>query len=231
MKQSVGDQTLWGVLQARARRVPAAPLVTYYDLATGERIELSAASVENAVAKTAGLLRDELDVQPGDTVAVRLPLHWQRAVWQAACSAVAARYDPAADPSTAHTLVTDRDHLDLAGLATETVIVSLAPFGLPSGEPLPVGIVDHATAARAHPDVFIASAGPGPEPLMQEAAALIQSQGRLEADRILVLEDDPHADLLILAVPLRLGGAAVIVRHATGGDVEAVAAAERVTAR
>ncbi|MFM7212897.1 MAG: TIGR03089 family protein, partial [Actinomycetota bacterium] len=63
------------MLQARARRVPAAPLVTYYDLATGERIELSAASVENSVAKTAGLLRDELDVQPGDTVAVRLPLH------------------------------------------------------------------------------------------------------------------------------------------------------------
>ena len=73
--------TPYAALQARVRRSPSAPLLTFYDLATGERMELSALSLDNAVAKTAGLLRDDLDVMPGDRVGVHLPLHWQRAVW------------------------------------------------------------------------------------------------------------------------------------------------------
>ena len=64
MKRSDSEETLWSALQSRARTSPASPLITFYDLATGERMELSAASLDNAVAKTAGLLRDELDVEP-----------------------------------------------------------------------------------------------------------------------------------------------------------------------
>ena len=213
------------------RRSPAAPLITYYDLSTGERMELSAATLDNAVAKMAGLLRDELDVLPGETLAVRLPLHWQRAVIQAACSALGAHYSPTSDPSTADIVITDREHLDPAEGARETLVVSLEPFGLPSREPLPAGVVDHALAARAHPDVFLTYVDPAPEPLMGDAAALVDSRGWREAERILVRDDDPQADLLMLAVPLLVGGASVLVRHPASGDVEAVALAERVTAR
>ena len=42
---------------------PARPLVTFYDDATGERVELSVATYANWVAKTAGLAQDELDAR------------------------------------------------------------------------------------------------------------------------------------------------------------------------
>ena len=55
---------------------PAGPRITYYDDATGERIELSTATLANWAAKTANLLRDELGAGPGSRVAVLLPAHW-----------------------------------------------------------------------------------------------------------------------------------------------------------
>jgi uncharacterized protein (TIGR03089 family) len=67
------------LLAATVRREPAAPLITYYDDATAERVELSAATLANWVAKTGNLLQDEFDVGPGSTVAVSLPVHWQTA--------------------------------------------------------------------------------------------------------------------------------------------------------
>lgn len=227
-----GDaETLWSALRSRASRSPAAPLLTFYDLATGERAELSAASLDNAVTKTAGLLRDELDIDPGDTIAVRLPLHWQIAVWQGACSAVGAHLDPDADPSEAAVLVTDRDHLDAIGQARDTVVVSLEPLGLPSPEPLPPGVIDHAVAARVHPDVFTASA-PTPAQSSMANAASVAARRAIQRDaRILVMEGDPDAEHLMLAVPLVVNGTAVLVRHPTSGDIEALAGVERVSAR
>ena len=58
---------------------PAGPRITYYDDATGERIELSTATLANWAAKTGNLLRDELGAGPGSRVAVMLPAHWQTA--------------------------------------------------------------------------------------------------------------------------------------------------------
>ena len=63
---------------------PAGPRITYYDDATGERIELSRATFVNWVAKTAGLLVDDLDVEAGDPIGVDLPPHWLGLVWAAA---------------------------------------------------------------------------------------------------------------------------------------------------
>ena len=67
------------VLAAAVRRSAAAPLLTCYDDATDERMELSAATLANWVAKTANLLQEEFDVGPGSSVAVALPVHWQTA--------------------------------------------------------------------------------------------------------------------------------------------------------
>ena len=55
--------------------------MTFYDDATGERIELSVATYANWVAKTAGLAQDELDAERGGLVLVDLPTHWLGAVW------------------------------------------------------------------------------------------------------------------------------------------------------
>jgi hypothetical protein len=64
------------LLQHCVRRDSSRPLVTWYDDATGERVELSVATAANWAAKTANLLSDE------DVEAVRLEPagHWLAAV-------------------------------------------------------------------------------------------------------------------------------------------------------
>lgn len=69
------------------------PFVTYYDDATGERTELSYATFDNWVAKTANYLRDEHGVVPGQSVGLDLPVHWLTVVlafaaWRAGATVV-----------------------------------------------------------------------------------------------------------------------------------------------
>ncbi|WP_308116681.1 TIGR03089 family protein, partial [Rhodococcus zopfii] len=90
---------------------PAGPRITWYDDATGARIELSAVTLANWAAKTANMIRDEFGVLPGGRVAVLLPAHWQTAAvllgaWWAGADVVLD-----ADPEAELALVT-ADRLD-----------------------------------------------------------------------------------------------------------------------
>src|SRR3712207_5978996 len=76
---SPGPTDLPGLLDALLVD-PGRPRVTWYGPG-GERIELSGKVLGNWVAKTANLLVDELDVEPGGTVGVDLPTHWRAVVW------------------------------------------------------------------------------------------------------------------------------------------------------
>ena len=67
------------ILEPMLRADPVGPRITYYDDATGERIELSAVTLANWAAKTGNLLRDELGGGAGSRVAMLLPAHWQTA--------------------------------------------------------------------------------------------------------------------------------------------------------
>lgn len=80
------DRTPADLLRSALAADPGRPLVTFYDDATGERVELSVATFANWVAKTANLLQGDLAAQPGDRVALLLPAHWQTAVWLLACA-------------------------------------------------------------------------------------------------------------------------------------------------
>ena len=68
------------LLAQRVRRNGAEPLITYYDLDSGERTELSAVSFANWVNKTSNLLVDEFLIDAGDAIQLRLaethPGHW-----------------------------------------------------------------------------------------------------------------------------------------------------------
>lgn len=64
------------LLHAELRRDAARPLLTWYDDATGERIELSVATAANWAAKTANLLADEHGLGPGDSIALMPSSHW-----------------------------------------------------------------------------------------------------------------------------------------------------------
>lgn len=64
------------LLQAELRRDGARPLLTWYDDATGERIELSVATAANWAVKTANLLVDEHGLDAGDVVSLDPASHW-----------------------------------------------------------------------------------------------------------------------------------------------------------
>jgi len=64
------------LLHSQLRRDAARPLLTWYDDATGERIELSVATAANWAAKTANLLADEYGLGPGDSIALTPSSHW-----------------------------------------------------------------------------------------------------------------------------------------------------------
>jgi len=68
------------LLDQQLRRDGTRPLLTWYDDATGERIELSVATAANWAAKTANLLADEHGLEPGDAVSLDPPSHWLTAV-------------------------------------------------------------------------------------------------------------------------------------------------------
>ncbi|OQZ99752.1 TIGR03089 family protein [Mycolicibacter algericus DSM 45454] len=147
------------------RADPVGPRITYYDDATGERIELSAATLANWAAKTGNLLRDELGAGPGARVAVLLPAHWQTAavlfgVWWIGAEVLLG--DAAPDADIALCTADRLDEADAAVAATggEVVMASLDPFGRPAPD-LPVGVTDYATAVRVHGDHLDPERSPG----------------------------------------------------------------------
>jgi uncharacterized protein (TIGR03089 family) len=240
------------LLAAALRRDAAAPLLTFYDDATGERVELSATTTANWVAKTANLLQDEFDVGPGSVVAVSLPVHWQTAtVLLAVWSCGAAVLDTAAEDddrlAAADVVLAAADRLpplEELGLA-DLLGLSLHPLGL--GMAGYVGSArDFALEVRAHGDHFTPWQPADPAAaglvlgggtltlaaLVESAAELAGRLGITEGDRILVdertaTEAGPVAWLL---APLWAGASLVLCRSADPDALPHRAGTERVTA-
>jgi uncharacterized protein (TIGR03089 family) len=150
------------VLTPLLRADPVGPRITYYDDATGERIELSGVTLANWAAKTGNLLRDELGAGPASRVAVLLPAHWQTAavlfgVWWIGAEAV---LDSAGPADVALCTAERLDEADATG-AGEVAVLSLDPFGRPAAD-LPIGVTDYATAVRVHGDQIVPERHPGP---------------------------------------------------------------------
>lgn len=171
---------------------PAGPRITYYDDATGERIELSTATLANWAAKTANLLRDELGATPGSRVAVLLPAHWQTAavlfgVWWLGGEVVLKGSDCDIALCTADRL-TEAD----ASVGTgEVAVLSLDPFGKPVPD-LPVGVTDYASSVRVHGDQIVPERHPGAaldgrsvDDVLAAARAAAATQGLTATDRIM----------------------------------------------
>lgn len=148
------DRTPADLLRSALAADPARPLVTFYDDATGERVELSVATFANWVAKTANLLQDELGAEPGDRLALLLPAHWQSAVWLLACSSVGVVAEVGGDPVDADLVVSGPDSLDAALACTgERVALALRPLGGRFPQP-PAGFVDYAVEVPSQGDRF-----------------------------------------------------------------------------
>jgi uncharacterized protein (TIGR03089 family) len=242
-----------GLLAAALRRDAAAPLVTFYDDATGERVELSATTLANWVAKTANLLQDEFDVGTGSLVAVTLPVHWQTAaVLLATWSCGAAVLETAAEDEGALTGV-DVILADQARLAAlEEVVDGDLLVGL-SLHPLGLGMTgysgparDFAAEVRVHGDAFFPFVQPDPAApgllagglnltLGDLGAAATELAGRLgiaAGDRVLVDEQIAveAGPITWLLAPLAAGASLVLCRNARPDALASRASAERVTA-
>ena len=178
------------------------PRITYYDDATGERIELSTVTLANWAAKTANLLRDELGAGPGSRIAVLLPPHWQTAavvlgVWWIGAEVTLG------GPADLALCTADRlTEADDAVAGGEVAVLSLDAFGK-SVPDLPIGVTDYATAVRVHGDQIVPERFPGPalegrsvDDVLTDARGRAEVLGLSTGDRVMSLTDLPVEDLL-----------------------------------
>ena len=217
---------------ASFQREPSKPYLTSYDDATGERVELSYATFANWVWKTANYLRDGLDVQPGDEIAVLLRPHWQTiAIWYAAWTvgAVVTLPDPGGLPTGTPVAVFAQEHA-LAGLlaagtpAAALIGLSLRPMAARLSA-APAGVTDYATEVPGYADFFspmgatprsaLALPGRSAGDVLAGAEAAATELGLTGSDRVLCPVELVDADVLIgLVLAACCAGAGVVLTHA-----------------
>jgi uncharacterized protein (TIGR03089 family) len=215
------------VLDPVLRADPVGPRITYYDDATGERIELSAVTLANWAAKTGNLLRDELGAGPASRVAVLLPAHWQTAavlfgVWWIGAEVVLGGPNKEASKADIALCTAGRlDEADAAAVGGEVAVLSLDPFGRPAPD-LPVGVTDYATAVRVHGDQIVAERHPGPalagrsvDEVLAACRQSAQAKDLTAADRVLSVASWDQPDQLIagLLAILAIGASLVQVAN------------------
>lgn len=240
--------TFSDVLARRLRDDPGQPLVTFYDHATGERVELSVTTWANWVAKAGSLLVDELDLERGDRIGIDLPPHWLGTVflgaaWSAGLSVVPL---PAADQANRADLaavVCGPDTLEAWTARAQDVVVlacALRPMGVRFADPLPAGVHDVGVEIWSQPDAFTPWDPPAPDDVAVESAAGTTTQaelwreaaaGTLVGGGRLLSVANPVSEPATFCEPLTQGGSLVLVARADPDQLEAARAAERVTAR
>jgi uncharacterized protein (TIGR03089 family) len=236
--------TFTDVLAARLRRDPGQPLVTYYDLGTDERVELSVTTYANWVAKTASLLADEHDLERGQSLRVDLPTHWLGTVFLGAAWTLGLSVTDADEPDA---VVCGPAGLPRWATYADRVPVlacALRPLGVRFADPLPPGVHDVGVEVWSQPDAFT----PWDPPTADDPAAGWAAEDLTQAElwsraaagsspsgggRLLSTANPASpSGLAALTKPLGGGGSLVLVSGATSDeDVARVFAAERCTSR
>jgi uncharacterized protein (TIGR03089 family) len=224
------------------RRDPTTPLLTWYDDATGDRTELSGATLDNWVSKTANLLVDGIGLGPGDAVAILLPPHWQTAAILLGVSAAGLAADLGDEPAPVEALFTtpERASAAAAWATGDRYATGLLPLAMPLRE-VPAGFVDYVTDVRNYGDHFRGHpvggddrALSGPVELshlavLRTATARAAELGITAGDRVLVdarAYPDP-VDWLI--APLVAGASVVLCANLDPAKVRSRTDAEKVT--
>ena len=214
------DGALWPLINQRVRNFSGQPFVTSID-AAGFRTELSGVTLLNAVAKNAGALVDEGDLEPGSSIAMHLPWHWQRITWTLAAWTIGAVVIPFGDVSTADLVLTDRQMASTLTGADEPWVVSLHPLGLVEAG-LSSDVTDATGLSRMQPDALLVEPASGDGLALKlgstsysrvEALSWVASQVPTAANRVLI--NRPAADslgswLIPTLFPL-LGSGAVVM--------------------
>lgn len=240
------DGTIPALLDAQLVADPARPFLTWYDRADGARVELSVVTTVNWVAKTAGLLRDVLDAEPGSRVSIDLPTHWQGAVWVLASWTVGAVLVPPGSTEVDVAVVGPALLTGEVPDAKEVVATALHPLGARFAEPLPVGVTDFGAEVLALPDAFTSDTPVGPgaaawhdaagelrqAEFLALAAARARSLGLGVGGRLLTTGNPSTRDgaLTGLLAPLTVSGSVVLVTNPETDGLDALRTQERADA-
>lgn len=203
---------------------PSQPLITYYDMASGERVELSTVTTANWVAKTSNFLVDELEAEPGTRIRIGLPSHWLTAVWiLSAWNVGAAVVDHTADIGVSGPELVADEPIRLAA--------SLRPLGARFAV-APDGFVDLGAEVPGHGDHFVALDPPAPTTIavdlggtrLTHAETLAHASG--SADRRVVAPGPLARDARLIVDACLGGGSVVVVAAATPEQISHVALQE-----
>lgn len=243
------SSTILTALRASLADEPGRPLVTFYDDATGERIELSVVTFINWVDKIANLLTDELMLDAGDVVRVDLPTHWQSTVAMVGAwtSGLTVGLGVPSDHVALNIVGPDaRDQPER--LAGGMVLgCSLRPMGGPFTEELPPGWLDFAREVPPQPDALISpvdvvatdvalSVADAPTihgDLFEQAVRTAEEIGLAPGGRLITDANPSRPSGLNIGLlgPIAVGASVVLVAHADAARRAAVGEQERASAR
>jgi uncharacterized protein (TIGR03089 family) len=236
------NPTIPQAFAAAVRRDPTTPLLTWYDDATGDRTELSGATLENWVAKTANLFVDGVGLGQDDTIAVLLPPHWQTAAVVLGAWAAGLAVDLGEDPQPVAALFTTPDRIEAAAAwpTGDRYLTGLLPLAMPLRE-VPPGYADYVVEVRNYGDQFRgrpvdendrAMAGPvelSHLAVCRTAAERAGELGIVAGDRVLVdARAYPEPEDWLLA-PLVAGASVVLCGNLDPAKVDSRAGSEKVT--
>lgn len=217
---------------------PGQPLVTFYDDATGERVELSVATYANWVAKTSSLFVEEFDLERGQRLRIDLPTHWLGPVFLGAAWTVGLTVTEDDEPDA---VVCGPATLEAwAPLAGKLPVIACAlkPLGVRFAEPLPGGVHDFGVEVWSQPDAFTPWDPPtADDPATDDAtqAELFAAAGSgvlLGAGGRLLTDANPAAPAgrATFTEPLVRRGSAIWVANADPASWQQKYDAERATA-
>lgn len=204
---------------------PAQPFLTYYDLATGERIELSAVTTANWVAKTSNFLIDSLDAERGTRIRLDVPTHWESFVWILSAWSVGA-------------VLADRDaDIAVVGPSLQAdeqtcVALSLKPLGM-SFDNAPPGFIDYNAEVLGHSDHFQSFDPPTADSMALDLDAQTQTHGDayhaagMNPARVLLEPGSLARDSAALIAACRGNGSLLIAANASAVQRNRIVADER----
>lgn len=231
--------TVGAMLSAAVQVDATRPQLTFYDDLTGERTELSGATLANWVAKTANMIVDDTGGGPGQRAAVGLPPHWQTAAILLGCWSAGLAVVTDAQPADVAFVHADDATPDWP--ATDRYALNLHPFALPL-RTVPDGYADFTSEVRVHGDHFLAPAGLDgstdalirPDRVVTHAQLIAEATDRAQqlgitSGRVLI-NADAYPDVRDwLLAPLATGASIVLCRNTDSDRWSARAETERVT--
>jgi uncharacterized protein (TIGR03089 family) len=229
-ERSLGDR-----LASFLARSTGDPLLTYYDQASEERIELSRATYANWVAKTSSYLVEECDLERGDGILIDLPPHWLGPIFLGACWTVGLRVVATA-PDAVVTGPAGLPGWAASAGSLPVVACALRPLGGGFADSVPEGVRDFGREVWSQPDAFL----PGDPPTAADLATAADTQADLvrraasrgvlaEGGRLLSTRNPVTDGMDSLVEVVLRHGSLVLVANPDPALLPATFAAERAT--